>query len=295
MSKAKLIESGGKYAGKKLTDILKRIKANKRAKVSKEKFKKTFGYDRTESVTVAGKKYHHRSSSGSGDKAAIVPVKAQTRKGSSFKVHKVRGKGSNSLRGMGSGRDIGSSGSAESWRMDMERLTNMPSFNELRNSIFRKKRKKRGGLSKFDKGGYSEADYPSMYKSGKKGKKPSLAEQEKDTQDYDYGGFDKNLDVVEIPTFKRGGDNMPARNKRNFRPTEKGAGMTKAGVAAYRRANPGSKLQTAVTGKVKAGSKAAKRRKSYCARSLGQLKRASAKTRNDPNSRIRQARRRWKC
>jgi hypothetical protein len=88
---------------------------------------------------------------------------------------------------------------------------------------------------------------------------------------------------------------MPKRNKKNFRPTEKGAGMTRAGVAAYRRANPGSKLKTAVTGKVKPGSKAAKRRKSYCARSLGQLKRASAKTRNDPNSRIRQARRRWKC
>jgi len=55
------------------------------------------------------------------------------------------------------------------------------------------------------------------------------------------------------------------------------------------------KLKTAVTGKVKKGSKAAKRRKSYCARSLGQLKRSSAKTRNNPNSRIRQARRRWKC
>ena len=41
--------------------------------------------------------------------------------------------------------------------------------------------------------------------------------------------------------------------------------------------------------------KASNRRKSYCARSLGQLKRSSAKTRNDPNSRIRQARRRWKC
>ena len=38
-------------------------------------------------------------------------------------------------------------------------------------------------------------------------------------------------------------DKMPARNKKNFRPTEKGAGMTKAGVAAYRRANPGSKLK----------------------------------------------------
>jgi len=81
----------------------------------------------------------------------------------------------------------------------------------------------------------------------------------------------------------------------NYRKTKSGAGMTKKGVSAYRKANPGSKLQTAVTGKVKKGSKAAKRRKSYCARSKGQLKRSSAKTRNNPNSRIRQARRRWKC
>ena len=81
----------------------------------------------------------------------------------------------------------------------------------------------------------------------------------------------------------------------NYRPTKKGAGMTKKGIAAHRRANPGSKLKGAVTGKVKKGSKAAKRRKSYCARSAGQLKKSSAKTRNNPNSRIRQARRRWKC
>jgi hypothetical protein len=72
----------------------------------------------------------------------------------------------------------------------------------------------------------------------------------------------------------------------NFRPTKSGAGMTKKGVRAYRKANPGSKLKTAVTGKVKKGSKAAKRRKSYCARSAGQLKRSSAKTRNNPNSRV---------
>ena len=74
--------------------------------------------------------------------------------------------------------------------------------------------------------------------------------------------------------------------------------MTAKGVAKYRKDNPGSKLKTAVTtppSKLKKGSKAAKRRKSYCARSLGQLKRSSAKTRNNPNSRIRQARRRWKC
>ena len=41
----------------------------------------------------------------------------------------------------------------------------------------------------------------------------------------------------------RKADNMPARNKKNFRPTKSGAGMTRAGVAAYRRKNPGSKLK----------------------------------------------------
>ena len=94
--------------------------------------------------------------------------------------------------------------------------------------------------------------------------------------------------------LKRGGDVMPARNKKNFRPTKKGAGMTRAGVAAYRAANPGSKLKTAVTGKVKKGSKAANRRKSNSARSARQMKNFP-KAARDPNSRLRQARRRWKC
>jgi hypothetical protein len=70
--------------------------------------------------------------------------------------------------------------------------------------------------------------------------------------------------------------------------------MTQAGVQAYRRLNPGSKLSTAVTGKVKPGSKAANRRKSFCARSAGQLK-MWPNAAKDPNSRLRQARRRWKC
>ena len=80
----------------------------------------------------------------------------------------------------------------------------------------------------------------------------------------------------------------------NYRKTKDGAGMTKKGVAAYRRANPGSKLKTAVTGKVKKGSAAAKRRKSFCARSAGQMKKFPKAAKN-PNSRLRQARRRWKC
>ena len=93
--------------------------------------------------------------------------------------------------------------------------------------------------------------------------------------------------------FKRGGDVMPKRNKKNFRPTEKGAGMTQAGVKAYRAANPGSKLKTAVTESKPTGSRA-KRRKSYCARSAGQMKKFPKAAKN-PNSRLRQARKRWKC
>ena len=89
-------------------------------------------------------------------------------------------------------------------------------------------------------------------------------------------------------------DKQPPKTKKYFRSTKSGAGMTKAGVARYRRENPGSKLKTAVTGKVKPGSKAANRRKSYCARSAGQMKKFP-KAAADPNSRLRQARRRWKC
>ena len=79
----------------------------------------------------------------------------------------------------------------------------------------------------------------------------------------------------------------------NFRPTKAGAGMTKKGVAAYRRANPGSKLKTAVTEDSPSPARAA-RRKSFCARSAGQMK-MWPEAAKDPNSRIRQARKRWKC
>jgi len=89
--------------------------------------------------------------------------------------------------------------------------------------------------------------------------------------------------------------NMPAKNKRNFRSTKSGAGMTQAGVKAYRRMNPGSKLKTAVTGKVKPGSKSAKRRSSYCSRSAGQMKMHNISCSKTPDKRICAARRRWRC
>ena len=76
-------------------------------------------------------------------------------------------------------------------------------------------------------------------------------------------------------------------------------GLNRKGVESYRRQNPASKLQTAVTtkpSKIKKGSKSDKRRKSFCARMCGMKKRlTSAKTANDPNSRINKALRAWNC
>jgi hypothetical protein len=76
-------------------------------------------------------------------------------------------------------------------------------------------------------------------------------------------------------------------------------GLNKKGVESYRRANPGSKLQTAVTtkpSKLKPGSKSAKRRKSFCARMKGMKARlTSAKTARDPDSRINKSLRKWNC
>jgi hypothetical protein len=71
---------------------------------------------------------------------------------------------------------------------------------------------------------------------------------------------------------------------RNFLSVKEGAGMTEAGRRAYKRENPGSTLSAPVTGKVKAGSKDAKRRKSFCARSRGWT-----------GERGIAARKRWKC
>lgn len=76
-------------------------------------------------------------------------------------------------------------------------------------------------------------------------------------------------------------------------------GLNKAGVASYRREHPGSKLQTAVTtepSKLKAGSKKAKRRQSFCRRMKGMKnKLTSAKTARDPDSRINKSLRKWNC
>lgn len=70
---------------------------------------------------------------------------------------------------------------------------------------------------------------------------------------------------------------------RNFLSVKEGAGMTAKGVRAYRRANPGSNLKTAVTEKNPSPARA-KRRKAFCARSVGWT-----------GERGKAARKRWRC
>ena len=77
---------------------------------------------------------------------------------------------------------------------------------------------------------------------------------------------------------------------------DKTDGLSQKAVNAYRRENPGSKLKTAVTtkpSKLKAGSKDAKRRKSFCARMSGN-KGPMKKPNGKPTPKA-LALRRWNC
>ncbi len=92
-----------------------------------------------------------------------------------------------------------------------------------------------------------------------------------------------------MKVMKKGGK-TPAWTRKEGKDPK--GGLNRKGVASYRRANPGSKLKMAVTGKVKRGSKSAKRRKSFCARMSGvkgPMKRKGKPTRKAL------ALRKWKC
>ena len=77
----------------------------------------------------------------------------------------------------------------------------------------------------------------------------------------------------------------------------KGRASYKKGVASYRAANPGSKLKTAVTtkpSKLKEGSTASNRRKSFCARMKGMRKRQKPSN-NTGDDRLSKSLRKWNC
>jgi hypothetical protein len=73
-------------------------------------------------------------------------------------------------------------------------------------------------------------------------------------------------------------------------------GLNAKGRASYNRAH-GANLKPPVSAKEAASSpKSAARRKSFCARMMGMKRRnTSAKTANDPNSRINKSLRKWDC
>lgn len=99
-----------------------------------------------------------------------------------------------------------------------------------------------------------------------------------------------------VVTAEQGMAESEAWQKANNR--DRTDGMSQKAVNTYRREHPGSKLKTAVTtkpSKLKRGSKASKRRKSYCSRSRGQMKMHSISCAKTPDKAICKARRRWNC
>ena len=99
----------------------------------------------------------------------------------------------------------------------------------------------------------------------------------------------------EAAARKTKGPKMFGEDWQKVNKKDKTDGMSAAAVKAYRRENPGSKLKTAVTGDPKPGSKDAKRRKSFCARSKGQQDMHNIDCSKTPDKPVCKARRRWKC
>lgn len=160
-------------------------------------------------------------------------------------------------------------------------------------------RKRTAGVLKLMKQMNADVEKPK-----KKKKKKSVAEE--------CGCMDDKKKVLATAIFKKA---LSDKKKKNFQLNSEiigeaktaawqrkegknpEGGLNKKGIASYRRENPGSKLSLAVTtppSKLDPDSKAAKRRKSFCSRSAGQMK-MWPKAAKDPNSRLRLSRRKWNC
>ena len=124
------------------------------------------------------------------------------------------------------------------------------------------------------------------------GKKPSRQEvQDQVRKVYP----DSRLTYFNMRDYEPGQPLLQVEDWQKVNKSDKTDGMSPAAVKAYRRENPGSKLKTAVTGDPKPGSKDAKRRKSFCARSKGQQDMHNIDCSSTPDKPVCNARRRWKC
>ncbi len=127
---------------------------------------------------------------------------------------------------------------------------------------------------------YTQSDSPFL----KKKKSAARTERKEFRQER---RANRKAEKGKAPSRKKSEGNYAEVKKGGGTGSKAGGGMTSKGVKKYRRDNPGSKLKTAVTtppSQLKKGSKAAKRRKSFCARSKGWT-----------SERGRAARRKWNC
>jgi hypothetical protein len=158
-------------------------------------------------------------------------------------------------------------------------------FDNARKAIDAQIRQSKKGLPGYDKNGFPiKSTSPTKTSVVKAGTKAVMS------------GVNAALKAAKNTKMAKGGSTPAWQRKEGKNPE---GGLNAKGVASYRRANPGSKLKTAVTtkpSKLDPDSKSAKRRKSFCSRMSGMKKKlTSAKTANDPNSRINKSLRKWNC
>ena len=155
-------------------------------------------------------------------------------------------------------------------------------------------------VSQIDEGPSDLAPNPGIVKAIKKDKEEAkrrkqemIATREKNLKNYQQGKVRANWVKEEVDQI----DEVAAWQRSEGKNPE--GGLNKKGIQSYRREHPGSKLSLAVTtkpSKLKKGSKAWNRRKSFCARMSGMKRRlTSAKTAHDPDSRINKSLRKWNC
>ena len=142
-------------------------------------------------------------------------------------------------------------------------------------------------VKEFDSFNDAQDAYDAMKSKHPNHKFTVTSHSKKRREEYKNRGVTEETELDEVAAWQR------KEGKRES------GGLNQKGVDSYRREHPGSKLKTAVTtkpSKLNPDSKAAKRRKSFCARMSGMKKRlTSAKTAHDPDSRINKSLRKWNC
>ena len=142
----------------------------------------------------------------------------------------------------------------------------------------------------YNKGARTDNPYEKEQFLKRTGPQLPLAKKKSELQ---VAHYEQENDLVEYSNWRS--DFGLSEDWQKVNRKDKTDGLSQKAVNAYRRENPGSKLQTAVTEKKPTG-KRAKRRASFCRRMSGmKSKLTSAKTARDPDSRINKALRRWNC